>query len=57
MSGRTTAVFGVAMVALGVAMLARTLASGAGPLSYGVLLGVLFVLAGGGRLWIARGRS
>jgi hypothetical protein len=39
------------MVAIGIAMLAVTLANGGGPLALGVLLGVLFVVAGGGRLW------
>jgi hypothetical protein len=40
-------------VALGLAILAITLANGGGPLSMGVLLGVLFVAIGFGRLWIA----
>jgi fucose permease len=57
MTARASAVFGLVMMALGVAILARALTSGAGPLSYGVLLGVLFVLAGAGRFWIAREKS
>lgn len=40
-------------VALGLAILAITLVNGGGPLSMGVLLGVLFVAIGIGRLWIA----
>jgi hypothetical protein len=52
-----SAAFGAVMMVLGVAILARALTSGAGPLSYGVLLGVLFVLAGAGRFWVARGKS
>ena len=40
-------------VALGLAILAITLANGGGPLSMGVLLGVLFVAIGVARLWIS----
>ena len=43
------------MVILGVAMLVATIAFGGGPLAIGVLLGVLFVAAGAGRLYLARG--
>jgi len=39
-------------VALGIALLAATLAQGGGGL--GILLGLLFVVAGGGRLYLAR---
>ncbi len=49
-----TRVLSVAMVLIGLTMLVLTLARGGGPISYGVLLGVLFVAAGAGRLWIAR---
>ena len=45
-----------AMVVLGVAMIAVTLSRGGGPLALGILLGVLFILAGGGRLWVQRRR-
>ena len=51
----TTAMSAV-MVALGVAMLVSTLARGGGPLALGVLLGVLFVAAGAGRIHVARRR-
>jgi hypothetical protein len=40
---------------IGVALLVSTLARGGGPLAVGVVLGVLFVLAGAGRLYLARG--
>jgi hypothetical protein len=40
-------------VALGLALLVSTLASGGGPLSVGVLLGIAFLAVGAGRLWIA----
>ena len=44
----------LAMIVLGVAIVARTVGSGGGPLALGVLLGVLFVLAGAGRLYVER---
>jgi hypothetical protein len=40
-------------LALGLAILASTLANGGGPLSVGTLLGVAFLLLGSARLWIA----
>lgn len=40
-------------VVLGLALLVSTLASGGGPLSVGVLLGIAFLAVGAGRLWIA----
>jgi hypothetical protein len=43
------------MVLIGVALVASTIARGGGPLAIGVLLGVLFVLAGAGRLYLSRG--
>jgi hypothetical protein len=45
------------IVLIGVALLVSTLARGGGPLAIGVLLGVLFVLAGAGRLYLARGEG
>ena len=45
-----------ALVALGLAMIARTLAAGGGPLAVGLLLGLLFVAAGVGRMWAERRR-
>jgi hypothetical protein len=47
-------VLSAAMVVVGVAMLVVTLSNGGGPLAIGTLLGVLFVVAGGGRLWFTR---
>ena len=46
----------VVMVLIGVVLLISTLAHGGGPLAIGVLLGLLFVAAGAGRLYLARGR-
>ncbi len=54
-----TRVMSVLMVLLGVAILVSTVARGGGSLALGVLLGILFVAAGGARLWLEaqRGRG
>jgi hypothetical protein len=44
------------MVLIGLAMIVRTLAGGGGPLAVGLVLGVLFVAAGAGRVWAERRR-
>ncbi|MGZ4248161.1 MAG: hypothetical protein ACXVUE_07625 [Solirubrobacteraceae bacterium] len=45
------------LVVLGVVLVVRTIAAGGGPAAAGVLLGILFVLAGVGRLYLQyRGR-
>jgi hypothetical protein len=51
-----TALLSAAMIVLGVVMIAITLSRGGGPLAVGILFGVLFILAGGGRLWAQRRR-
>jgi hypothetical protein len=51
---RTTTFFSVVLVVLGAAMIVRALTAGGGPLAVGVLLGTLFLLAGAGRLYLAR---
>ena len=51
-----TTVLSLAMVGLGIAMLVITLSRGGGPLAIGTLFGVLFILAGGVRLWAQRHR-
>jgi hypothetical protein len=48
---RSTLVLSAAMVLIGIALIAVTLAHGGGPLARGVLFGVLFTLAGAGRLY------
>jgi hypothetical protein len=54
--GGATRVLSVAMVVVGVALVATTVARGGGPLAVGVLLGVLFCAVGAGRLYLgARG--
>ena len=45
------------IVLIGVALLVSTIARGGGPLAIGVLLGLLFVAAGAGRLYLAMGNG
>jgi len=42
----------VLMMVIGIALVVRTLTAGGGAAATGVLLGVLFVAAGAGRLWL-----
>lgn len=51
-SGR---VLGLALCVIGVAMVVSTIARGGGPLALGVVLGILFALAGAGRLYLTWG--
>jgi hypothetical protein len=52
-----TRVMSSLMVVIGVVLIVRTLAAGGGPIAAGVLLGILFVLAGAARLYLQlRGR-
>jgi hypothetical protein len=48
----TTRLMSVVMILIGLALLGRTVAAGGGGLAIGVVLGVLFVLAGAGRLYL-----
>jgi hypothetical protein len=52
-----TIVLSAVMIVLGVAILVSTLTRGGGPAAIGLLLGVLFVLAGAGRLYVERARG
>ena len=53
----STRVMSVLMMVIGVALVVRTLTAGGGAAATGVLLGVLFVAAGAGRLYLQfRGR-
>lgn len=54
---RGTQVLSALMVVIGAVIVVRTLLAGGGALASGLILGVLFCLAGGGRLWIARKRG
>jgi hypothetical protein len=51
-----TLVLSSLMVLIGTAMIVRALAGGGGPLAVGIVLGVLFVAAGAGRLYAERRR-
>lgn len=48
----TTRWLSVILVVIGIALLVRTVAAGGGGLATGVVLGVLFILAGAGRLYL-----
>jgi drug/metabolite transporter (DMT)-like permease len=48
-----TRVLSVLLVLVGIALVVRTVAAGGGPAARGILLGVLFVVAGAGRLWVS----
>jgi hypothetical protein len=47
-----TRVLPLLMALVGVALIVRTLAAGGGALAVGLVLGVLFVAAGAGRLYL-----
>jgi hypothetical protein len=49
-----TRLLSAAMVVIGLAIVVRTLAAGGGALALGLLVGVLFVAAGAGRLYAER---
>ena len=48
----TTRVLSLAMIVIGVLLIVRTLAAGGGGLALGLILGVLFVAAGGARIYL-----
>jgi hypothetical protein len=48
----STRIMSIAMIVIGVALVARTLAAGGGAIATGLVLGVLFVLAGAARLYL-----
>ena len=50
---QSTLLFGVLMVLLGTAIAVTAVARGGGPLSYGVVVGVLFAALGAARLYLA----
>jgi drug/metabolite transporter (DMT)-like permease len=43
-----------AMVLIGVALIVRTIFGGGGPVAIGIILGLLFVAAGVGRIYVER---
>jgi hypothetical protein len=48
----STRVLSITMIVIGIALIARTLVAGGGALATGIVLGVLFVLAGVARLYL-----
>lgn len=48
-----TRAFSVTIIGFGIAIVAITLARGGGPASTGIVLGVLFIALGAGRLYLA----
>ena len=50
---RTVRGLAIVFLALGLALLATTLANGGGPASVGVLIGIAFLAVGAARLWLA----
>jgi hypothetical protein len=51
---RMTMLMSGLLILIGIAILARTISAGGGALATGILLGILFIAAGAGRLWMAR---
>jgi hypothetical protein len=51
---RSVNVLSLVMVAIGVALIVRTVAAGGGAVAVGIVLGVLFVAAGAARIWLNR---
>jgi len=45
------------MVFIGLAIVVRTIEAGGGPAALGILVGILFVAAGAGRLYVSRSRE
>jgi hypothetical protein len=48
----STRVLSIVMIVIGIALIVRTLAAGGGAVATGIVLGVLFVLAGLARLYM-----
>ena len=48
-----TRIFALIILGFGIAIVVVTLANGGGPLSSGVLIGILFSLLGAGRLYLS----
>jgi hypothetical protein len=52
--GTATITFSVLMIVIGIALIVRTLAAGGGALATGLILGLLFIGAGLGRIYLRR---
>ena len=53
----STSLLSIAMIVIGVLLVIRTLTAGGGAVALGVVLGVLFVAAGGARLYLQERRG
>ena len=51
-----TQILPVAMVVIGIALVVRTLVEGVDGAAFGLILGVLFIATGAGRLWLRNRR-
>lgn len=51
--GNTVRLIALAMILLGVVIVARTLSLGAGPFSFGFIVGLILIGIGSARLWLA----
>ena len=54
MRGPVPIILSGVLVLLGIAIIVRTLAAGGGPLAFGLLIGLLFIAAGVGRIFVER---
>jgi hypothetical protein len=52
--GAATTTFSVLMIVVGIALIVRTLTAGGGALATGLILGLLFIAAGLGRIYLRR---
>ena len=52
--GTATITFSVLMIFIGIALIVRTLLAGGGALATGLILGLLFIGAGAGRIYLRR---
>jgi len=48
----STRILSIVMIGIGIALIVRTMVAGGGALATGIVLGVLFVLAGAARLYL-----
>jgi hypothetical protein len=51
-----TRILSLAMLVIGLAIIVRTVAAGGGAIAFGLLVGLLFMAAGAGRLYLERQR-
>ena len=49
-----TRFFSVVIICFGIAIVVVTLANGGGAFAFGLLIGIVFIAMGSGRLWLAR---